>query len=194
MRISAKRAIALPVAALSAMALTGFAADPAGATTVASGSVTLTVDTSFLQALAKHGVGLTPSGDSSVSTTSTSVSVTYAATSGDADVSTFSGTISASGSICAFDARTGKSTEISALLFDLGDAQFDGQTATSGGEEPLVDLAGTQTGNINGTTETYVASDLTLDAAAAADLNAALGTNAFVTGEDVGSFSATWVI
>jgi hypothetical protein len=194
MRISAKRAIALPVAALSAVALTGIAANSASATTVTSGSVTLNVNVTFLQALAKYGVALVPSGYSAVSTTSSQVSVTFALTGGDADVSTYSGTATVSGGICAYDAKTKKSTQISALLFDLLDAQFDGQTATSGGEEPLVDLAGTQSGNINGTTETYVASDLTLDAAGAADLNAALGTSAFVGGEDVGSFGATWVI
>ena len=194
MRISAKRAIALPVAALSAVALTGIAAGTAGATTVASGSVTLNVNVTFLEALAKYGVVLAPSGYSSVSATSSQVSVTFALTGGDADVSTYSGTATVSGSIRAYDVKTKKSTQISALLFDLLDAQFDGQTATSGGEEPLVDLAGTQSGNINGTTETYVASDLTLDAAGAADLNAALGTSAFVGGTDLGSFSASWVI
>jgi hypothetical protein len=194
MRISAKRAVALPLAALSAVALTGIVAGTASATTVTSGSVTLNVNVSFLESLAKAGVVLAPTSYSSVSSTSSQVSVTYAVTGGDADVSTYSGTLTATGGICAFDAKTKQSTEISALLFDLGDAQFDGQTATSGGEEPLVDLAGTQTANINGTTETYVASDLTLDAVGAADLNAALGTTAFVSGEDVGSFSATWVI
>ncbi len=132
-------------------------------TTVTNGSVTLNVNVTFLEALAKYGVALAPSGYSSVSSTSSQVSVTYAVTGGDADVSTYSGSLTASGSIRAFDVRTKKSTEISALLFDLGDAQFDGQTATSGGEEPLVDLAGTQSGNINGTTETYLAGDLTLN-------------------------------
>lgn len=194
MRISAKRAIALPMAALSALALTGIAAGTANAAAVTSGSVTLNVNTSFLAALAHYGVGLKPAGYSSLSGTSSQVSVTFAATGGDANVNTFSGTISTSGSICAFDVRTHKSTQITNLLFDLLDTQFDGQTATSGGvQEPLVDLAGTQSGTITGTTETYSASDLTLDAVGAADLNAALGTTAFVSGEDVGSFSATWV-
>ena len=194
MRNSAKRAIALPMAALSAVALTGIAATSASASTVTSGTVTLSVNVSFLEALAKYGVALVPSGYSSVSSTSSQVSVSYAATGGDADVSTYSGTISYSGGIRVLDAKTYKSSAISALLFDLGDAQFDGQTATSGSQEPLLDLAGTQSDNINGSTETYAASDLTLDAVGAADLNAALGTSAFVSGEDVGSFSATWVI
>ena len=193
MRISAKRAITLPVAALSAMALTGLFAGPANASTVTSGSVTLSVNASFLAALAGHGIGFVPAAYSSISYANGQVAVTYTATGGDADISTFSGTASYSGGIYGFDLN-GRSVELTSLLFDLGDTQFDGQTATSGGEVPLVDLAGSQAGNIDGSTETYTASELTLDAAGAAYLDGALGTKAFVSGADVGSFSATWVI
>ena len=194
MRIPAQRFLALPVAGLSAVALIGLAAGTASAATVSGGSVTLTVNASFLEAIAQHGVGFVPSGYSSIGYANGAVSVTYPATAGNADISTFSGTISYSGGICGFDLKSGKSVELSSLLFDLGDTQFDGQSSTSGGEVPLIDLAGTQAGNIDGTTETYSASDLVLDAAGAAYLNGALGTGAFAGGEDVGSFSATWVI
>ena len=189
----AKRAVALPVAALSAVALTGIVAGTAHAAAVTSGSVTLSVNSSFLAALAKHGVVVSPHHASSVTTANGQVSVTFAATGGDANVSTFSGTIATSGSLCIRDLKTGRGVNLSALLFDLGDAQWDGQPSVAVGEEPLVDLAGTQSGNINGTTQTYVASDLTLDAAGAAYLDSALHTSAFVAGTDIGSFSATWV-
>jgi hypothetical protein len=193
MRISAKRALVLPVAALSAVALTGLTTGTANASTVSSGSVTLSVNASFLASLAAHGVGFLPSGYSSISYADGQVAVSYSATGGDADISTFSGTVSYSGAAYGFDLK-GKTVELGSLLFDLGDTQFDGESATSGGEVPLVDLAGTQAGNINGTTETYTASGLTLDAAGAAYLDSALGTSAFVSGEDVGSFSATWAV
>ncbi len=193
MRISAKRALTLPVALVSAVALTGLMTGTANAATVSSGSVTLSVNASFLGALAGHGVGFLPSGFSSLSYANGQVAVTYAATGGDADINTYAGTISYSGAVCGFDLK-GKSVELSSLLFDFGDAQFDGETPTSGGEVPLVDLAGTQIGDVNGTTETYTASELTLDAAGAAYLNSALDTNAFVSGTDIGSLSATWVI
>ena len=194
MRISAKRAIVLPVAALSALALTGVVAGTASATTVASGTVTLTVNASFLQQLAKSGVGFVPQNYSAISYANGAVSVTYTATSGDADVSTFSGSINYTGGIFGFDCRTGKKVDLNTLIFDLGDTQFDGQSSTSGGEVPLLDLAGTQAANINGTTETYSASGLTIDQAGADYLNSALGTTAFEAGENVGSFGATWVI
>jgi hypothetical protein len=189
----AKRAIALPVAALSAVALTGIVAGTANAAAVTGGSVTLNVNDSFLAALAKHGVIVAPHQAASVTHANGQVSVTFAATGGDANVSTFSGTISTSGSLCIRDVKTGKGANLSALLFDLTDAQWDGQPSAAVGEEPLVDLAGTQSTTINGTTQTYVASDLTLDAAGATYLDSALHTSAFVSGTDIGSFSATWV-
>ena len=194
MRIPAQRILALPVAALGAVALTGLVAGTAGASTVTSGSVTLTVNASFLTALAQHGVAFVPKDYSSISYAGGEVAVTFAATSGNADISTFSGTIAYSGGICGFDLKSGKSIELGSLLFDLGDTQFDGQGSAAAGEVPLVDLAGTQSGDIVGTTETYSASDLVLDAAGASYLNGALGTKAFSSGEDVGSFGATWVI
>lgn len=189
----AKRAIALPVAALSAVALTGIVAGTANAAAVTSGSVTLSINTSFLKALAQHGVQVHPHGASSITNASGQFSVTFAATGGDANISTFSGTIETSGSLCIRDVKTGKGVNLSALLFDLTDTQWDGQPSAAVGEQPLVDLAGTQAGNINGTTQTYTASDLTLDAAGAAYLDDALHTSAFVAGTDVGSFTATWV-
>lgn len=194
MRIPAKRAIALPAALLSAVALTGVVAGTADAAVVSSGSVTLSVNASFVSQLAKHGIGLLPQDYSSISCANGQVSITYAATGGDADISTFSGSVSYAGAILGFDVKNGKSVNLGSLLFDLSNDQFDGQTATSGGEVPLLDLGGTQAGNINGSTETYSASDLTLDQAGADYVNSALGTTAFVSGESVGSFSTTWVI
>lgn len=189
----AKRAVALPVAALSAVALTGIVAGTAHAAAVTSGSVTLSINTTFLQSLAKHGVSVSPHQATSVTKANGQVSVTFAATGGDANISTFSGTIATSGSLCIRDVKTGRGVNLSSLLFDLTDAQWDGQPSVAVGEQPLVDLAGTQSGNINGTTQTYVATDLTLDAAGAAYLDSALHTSAFVAGTDIGSFSATWV-
>ena len=179
MRISAKRALTLPVALVSAVALTGLLTGTADAATVSGGSVTLSVNASFLETLAAHGVGFLPKGFSSISDAGGQEAVTFAATGGDADLNTFSGTVSYSGAVYGFD-LDGRYTAFGSLLFDLGDTQFDGETPTSGGELPLVDLAGTQAGNIDGTTETYSASDLTLDAAGAAYLDSALGTQAFV--------------
>jgi hypothetical protein len=191
MRITAKRAIALPVAALSAVALTGIAAASASADVV-SGSVTLTVDASFLAGLAQHGIGFVPSGYTSLSYANGAATVTYPLNAGSAEVTTFSGSAPAPGGIFGFDIRSLQLVDLQSLIFDLGDSQFDGQGSASVGEVPLFDITGSTFGNASGTSETYSGSELTLDPTGAAYLNSALGTTAFVAGTDVGSFTASW--
>ncbi|HEV2636360.1 MAG TPA: hypothetical protein VGX23_14510 [Actinocrinis sp.] len=190
MRGLTKRAVVLPMAALSAAALVAVAGGVAQAD-VSAGTVTLTVNTSFLAQLAKSGVVLLPGDYSSVTYNSSgTVAVTYAATGGDASLVFSAGTVTASGGILGFSLN-GHTVDLGSLLFDLTDAQFDGATSTSG-EVPLVDLAGSQAGLISGTTQTYTASDLVIDPAGAALLDSALHTTAFYGGQDVGSFAASW--
>lgn len=193
MRILAKRAIALPVAALSAVALSAVVADTASAD-VTSGTVSLTVNASFLADLAEHGIGFVPQDYTSISYADGEVTVSFAATGGDADINSFSGTISYTGGIIGFDLKSGQAADLNTLIFDLGNAAFDGESSTSGGEVQLLDLAGSQYGNISGSDETYSATDLVLDPAGAAYLDSALDTTAFSAGQDVGSFTASWVV
>jgi hypothetical protein len=191
MRAFLKRAAALPAAALGAVALVGMGAGAAHAT-VASGSVTLTINGSFIASLAKAGVVVVPQNEASVTFTPSTdtVAITYTATGGTASLVSFSGVVDYSGSILGFSCR-GKSVDLSSLMFDLTNGVFDGKTG-AGAETPLVDLSGTQSGDISGTTQTYNASDLTIDAAGAQLLDTALHTSAFVAGTDIGSFAATW--
>lgn len=191
MRITAKRAVALPVAALSAVALSGIVAASASADVV-SGSVTLTVNASFLAGLAEHGIGFVPSGYRSLAYSNGAATVTYALNAGTAEVTTFSGSAPAPGGIFGFDLKSLKLVDLQSLIFDLGDSQFDGQGSASVGEVPLLDITGSTFGAASGTSETYSGSELTLDPAGAAYLNSALGTSAFVAGTDVGSFTASW--
>jgi hypothetical protein len=191
MRISAKRAIALPVAALSAVALAGFAAGTANADVV-SGSLTLTVNASFLAGLAQHGIGFVPSGYSSLSYADGAATVTYALSAGSAEVSTYSGDAPVDGGIFGFDLKSLKLVDLQSLIFDLGDSQFDGQGSAAVGEVPLLDITGTTFGAKSGTAEVYSGSELTLDPAGAAYLDSALGTSAFTAGTQVGSFTASW--
>ncbi|MBR7836487.1 hypothetical protein KDL01_24630 [Actinospica durhamensis] len=193
MRTSAKRAVALPLAALGAVALTGVVATSAQAAETVSGSVTLTVNASFLLQLAQHGIGFVPQDYTTLSYANGAASVTYAETAGDAEISTYSGTESYSGAILGFDLKTGQTVDLNTLIFDLGGTTFYGESSSSGGEVPLLDLAGAQNGYLNGTSETYSATQLVLDPAGADYLNSALHTTAFVAGTAVGSFTAVWV-
>jgi hypothetical protein len=191
MRGLIKRAVALPAAALGAVALVGMGAGAAHAA-VAGGSVTLTINGSFIEQLAKAGVIVVPQNEASVTFTpgTDTVAITYTATGGTASLVSFSGVVDYSGSLLGFSCH-GKTVTLSSLLFDLTDTVFDGATPTSG-ETPLLDLAGSQNNNIDGATQTYDSSELTIDSAGAQLLDSALGTSAFVAGTDVGGFAATW--
>jgi hypothetical protein len=193
MRIPAKRAIALPLAALSAVALTGVVASTASAATVTSGSVTLTVNASFLAGLAKSGIGFVPQNYTSISYANGAVTVTFAASGGDASITSEAGQVDYTGGIIGFDLCKRTSVDLNTLVFDLSYGAFFGETSTSGGEVQLLDLAGSQQITTDGTNNTYAASDLVLDQAGADYLNSALGTTAFSGGMDVGSFTTTWV-
>jgi hypothetical protein len=192
MRGPTKRAILTPVVVASALGLIAAGAGIAQAG-VASGTATLTVNTSFLAQLAKSGVAFVPQDYASIAYNASAgtVAVTYNATTGDASLVQFAGTISYTGGLFGFSLN-GRTVEFSSLLFDLTDTQFDGQASAADGEVPLVDLAGSQSGNINGLTQTYSASGLAIDPAGAAYLDSALHTEAFVAGQQVGSFSTTW--
>lgn len=192
MRGLVKRAAAVSTAALGAIALVGAGASAAHAA-VASGSVTLTVSSSFISQMVHAGVILVPQNAASVTYNSDgSVTIVYTATGGDANLQNFAGTISYAGSILGFSLN-GRTVNLGGLLFDLTDAQFDGQTTTSG-ETPLVDLGGALSASISGSTQNFGATSTQIDAAGAALLDSALHTSVFTAGQSVGSFAATWTV
>lgn len=192
MRGLIKRAVALPAAALGAVALVGLGAGAAHATTVTSGSITLTVSGSYIVQLARAGVVLVPQNAASVTFNSDdSVSIVYTVTSGNASLVNVAGGLFTSGAILGFSCN-GSTADISSLAFNLTGGQFDGKASATSSFTPLVDMAGTRTGVISGTTDTYTASSIVVDAKGAALLDTELGTTAFAAGQAVGSFTATW--
>ncbi len=82
--------------------------------------------------------------------------------------------------------HNGRSVTLGSLAFDLLDDQID-LAGTA-----YLDLGGTQSAAIHGTSQTFSASSLTVDAAGASALNTALGTCAFTTGTEFGSFTTTY--
>ena len=86
---------------------------------------------------------------------------------------------------------TGKSVSLGGLQFDLLDDQIDFAPADLG-STVFLDLGGTQSASINGTTQTYRASSLDIDSAGASYLDSALGTAAFTAGTQFGGFSTTY--
>jgi hypothetical protein len=189
------RAVATVSAALGAaglVALTPVAAQAA----VGSGTVSLTASAAFISQLAHSGVALVPQNAASVTYNSDgSVTVVYNATGGDANIKNTAGTISYSGAVLGFSVNRGgiHYTNISSLIFDLSGGVLYGENPTSG-ETALVDLAGQESGLVNGSAQTYSSTDLVIDPAGAALLDSALNTTAFSGGQDVGTFSTTWTV
>lgn len=193
MRGISKRMAALAVAGATAGGLIVAGAGAASAD-VTGGTVTLTVNESFIAQLAEAGVVVIPENTASITldNTNNTVSIAYTATGGIGDLTYDGGTVNLSGALLAFSFR-GHSETLNSLEFDVGNASFDGATS-SGAETPLLDLAGTESAGIDIPSETLTATQLTIDAAGAALLNGALHTNAFSAGENVGSFSASWTV
>jgi hypothetical protein len=190
-RVFSKRFAILPVTALGALALVGVGAGAAHAA-ITAGSVTLTFSDSFTDTLRAAHVHITESGAASVTNgPDHTLNITYSATGGTASLVSFSGVVDFSGGLTFTQSRTKDSADLGGLEFDLTNGVFDVAPA-AGGETPLLDLGGTQFGNVSGAVQSYSASELALDPAGAAWLNSALGTTAFTAGAVVGSFSATW--
>jgi hypothetical protein len=188
-----KRVAALAVAGATAAGLVVAGAGAASAD-VSGGTVTLTLNESFIAQLAKDGVVVVPQNAASVTVDSAdgTVSIAFTATGGLGDLTYDGGTVNLSGSLLAFSLR-GRCVTLSSLEFDLGNASFDGATS-SGADTPLLDVAGTEVAGIVLPNETLTASQLTIDAAGAALLDGALHTSAFTAGANVGSFSAAWTV
>ena len=196
MRNIAKRFLALPVAAAGAVALVVAGSGAAHASSFESGTVTVTINDSYLLQLAHHGILVLPQGYTSLTHNSTThtETIVFTATTGDASLNNGVGTLSLSGDILV--KHWCHSVKLGSLNFNLTNASFDGATATSG-DQPLVDLAGsvdgTVTPNADGSNTQFIeASNLDIDTAGAAFLNSALGTSAFTAGENIGSISSTW--
>lgn len=184
-----RRIFALSLAGATTAALVVVGAGAANAD-VSGGTVTLTVNDSYLAQLAEAGVVLVPESAAAVTAAGGTVSVAFTATGGLGDLANFAGAVNLSGSVLALSLR-GKVVTLADLNLNLNSGSIDGVTA-SGTDTPLFDLAGTQDATINGSDEQYQASELTIDPAGADLLDSALGTHVFTAGQVIGSFSGDW--
>jgi hypothetical protein len=192
-RRSIARALAIPVAAAGILAGVTIAAPAAFAQTDTGGTVTLTIPLSYIVQLAKAGVVSfpVPLSELSVDTTTETATVTFTVTGGDGDVRTFFGSVDLSGTIDVADAN-GDVVTVGSLDLNLENGDIEGTPAGSSTSVPLLDVGGNITFAPGETSQSYDASEMTVDPAGAAYLNSALGTSAFVAGQDVGSMAATW--
>lgn len=193
MRRSIARALAVPVAAAGILAGVAVAAPSAFAQTDTGGTVTVTVPLSYIVQLAKAGVVEfpVPLSELSADTSDQTVTVTFTVTGGDADVRTFFGSADLSGKLVIADAK-GRVVTLGGLDLNLENGDIEGTPAGSSASVPLLDAGGDITFSPGTTSQSYDASELTVDPAGAAYLNSALRTSAFAAGQNVGSMAATW--
>jgi hypothetical protein len=197
------RVLGVPVAAAGIVAGVAVAAPAAHAQTVnidTSGTVAITVPLSYIAQLAKAGIVEfpVPVSELSVDTSAETATVTFSVTGGDGDVNVTFGQVDLSGSVDVADAN-GHAVSLGGLQLDVANGQIDGTPAGSSTPVVLLDLGGNvvssstpSSTNPLASSDTYSASELTVDPAGAAYLDSALHTSAFQAGQNVGSMSASW--
>ena len=195
MRAFTKRAVALTAIGVATSAGVMFSAGAASAD-VTGGTITLTINDSYIAQLAKAGVAIVPQGAASVTydTTAKTVSITFTVDGGSGSLDNYAGTVETSGSVLAFSCDKGLHTvSLGSLNFNVLFDTFDA-TPTGGSDTPLLDLNGDVSATINDPAQSIAADQLTIDATGAALLNADLHTTAFTADENIGSFSAAWTV
>lgn len=189
------RILAVPVVSAGLLAGAVVAAPAAFAQTDTGGTVAVTVPFSYIQQLARAGVVEfpVPLSELSVDKADQTVTVTFPVTGGDADVNVFFGSVDLGGTVDVA-AASGKSATIGGLQLNLETGTIDGTPSGSSTPVSLLDPGGNITFGVSpdGATQTYDASQLTVDPAGAAYLDGALHTGAFSAGQVVGSLAGSW--
>ena len=196
MRAFTKRAVALTAIGAATSAAVLISAGAASAATVTGGTITLTINDSYVAQLAKAGVVLVPQDAASVTydNTADTISITFTVSGGTGSLDNYAGAVDASGSVLGFSFDHGVHfVSLSSLNFNVLNDSFDG-TPSGGSDTPVLDLNGDIAASINDPDQSISADQLTIDPAGAALLNSALGTNAFSANENIGTFSAAWTV
>jgi hypothetical protein len=203
MRSSWARFLAVPTVAVGIAAGVTVAAPAAFAQSDTSGTVAVTVPFSYIAQLAKAGVVAfpVPLSELSVDKSAQTVTITFNVTGGNGDVSVFFGQVNLSGTLtfATIDRDHHKAAihhrevTVGSLDLNLANGVIEGIPAGSSTPVPLLDLNGNISDSVNGTSETYGASELDVDPAGAAYLNNALHATAFTAGQNTGgSLAASW--
>lgn len=195
MRAFTKRAVVLAVvgAATSAGVLIGAGAASADAT---GGTITLTINDSYVAQLAEAGVVILPKDAATVTydNTADTVSITFTVSGGTGSLDNYAGAVDATGSVLGFSFDNGlHAVNLSSLNFNVFNDSFNG-TPSGGSDTPILDLNGDINATRNDPNQSMTADQLTIDPAGAALLDSVLDTSAFTANENIGSFSAAWTV
>jgi hypothetical protein len=180
-------ALGAGVAAAAAIAFTSAGsalADPSDGT----GTATVTFNTKFLSHLAKWGIYLLPESPATSSDTGGYDAFTFTITGGNGSDTNFSGDVSLGGRLTLIDGITGQAVHFTNLQLDYFDGVLTGTPEGTTQAIWIADIAGSlATSNVPGT-ETFSASNLTLDPQGATYLNTTLKST--TTGKKGKTYSA----
>jgi hypothetical protein len=158
-------------AAAIAFATAGTAlADPTDGT----GTATITFNTKFLSHLAKWGIYLLPESPATSSDTNGYDAYTFTVTGGNGSDTNFTGNVNLGGRLTLIDGITGQAVHLTNLALDYFDGVLTGTPEGTTTPIWIADIAGNlATSNATGT-ETFTASNLTLDPQGTTYLNTTL--------------------
>jgi hypothetical protein len=166
-------ALSAGVAAAAAIAFTSAGsalADPSDGT----GTATITFNTKFLSHLAKWGIYLLPENPATSSDTGGYDAFTFTVTGGNGSDTNFTGNVSLGGRLTLIDGITGKAVHFTSLQLDYFDGVITGTPEGTTTPIWIADIAGSLATSNNTGTETFSASNLTLDPQGARYLNTTL--------------------
>ena len=196
MRIKLSRRLALvPVVAAVAVGSLVAGSSPASADAdpVTTGSSMLELSLPAVNKLQSLGIVAIPTkpGTVSLDPAAKHLEYTFPVVGGDASTNTLYGSLKLGGSLVIYDLQTGKRVTLNAITFTI---QNDTISATpAGSKNPIILFDAV--GNHDYTTtqpETFSSSDVVMHFGGAKYLDAALGTTAFSTGQNVGTFAASF--
>ncbi|MFC1404425.1 MULTISPECIES: hypothetical protein [Streptacidiphilus] len=188
----ARRFLPVVVAASAALALGLTLPGSATAATAASGSAVITESSTFFQQAAAQGVFAAPLPSATGAYSSANgLTSTFPVTGGTGNVDQITADLQLGGGLLIVDVKTGRAAAFTNLDFNTFLGQFTGVPV--GGSTPvaLLDPAGDLSVGGDGTAQTLTSSELDVDPAGAAYLNAHLQTG-FFAGQSVGSFAVSY--
>lgn len=189
---TARKSAAVAIAA-GALVLAGGLTAPAMATTDTGGSLTITVNNAFAAQLLKSGVVVQPVSPATGAVNNSGViTATFPVTGGNADLNTLSGSLTLGGSLKFVDSKTHKCVTWTNLTLSFDTAQLIGQPSPTSAPVALADAGGNLSASINGTSQSFSADGLTVDAAGASSLDSTLNTSVFTAGQAAGALATTY--
>jgi hypothetical protein len=188
--VSAVGAVAL-VVLVGGIAEAGTARTPASVT---GGTGTVFMTKSYIADMAAGNILISPVNPLSVTSQNTFTTTVWELDGGDADLAQCTGTVHLDGGSLVTNTVTGQQMPLTDLRFDLATDSLDYTLTTPAGAMTIkaLDLGGVQFGYVHGDEATYSASKLTVDPAAGAALDSALGTTAFTDTGSFGAFTTTF--